>query len=291
MKISDCDIIYDLLPSYIDGICTGATRSCVEAHLADCAACAERARRLRETHLSGESLDRIALETARKIKRRTVRRTAIQLMLALPFLLFGWLAFDLCIFGRGQIGGVLIYRNGLFLLLAACLLASALFSRAGAPRLQRADCGALAASLLTMAASAALMVYGYAALLRRGELSGGIQTPFGLLRPAAAGPVFLRLYGLLTLIQIALCLWAAIRFFRRGLPAIPLLQTALTGAALPLAYLLTLRSMALDFAAVSEIMVRELRTTGVLLALGLAGVVLGLSVSKWRERKNKDLPF
>ena len=34
MRISDCDVIYDLLPSYIDGICTEATRRCVEDHLA-----------------------------------------------------------------------------------------------------------------------------------------------------------------------------------------------------------------------------------------------------------------
>lgn len=281
MERLDCDIIYDLLPSYIDGICTDATRSCVEVHLTDCPACAERAAQLRETAISGESLEHIALVTARRIKRRMVWRTAVHLALALPFLLFGWLAFNLCVFGRGQIGGIFIYQDGLLALLAVCLLVSVRFS--SGTRLQRADYAALTAVLLTMAAAAALMVYGYSGL----DLASGLRTPFGIVEPAAVGSLYFRLYGILAAVPIAVCLWAAVRFFKKGIAAVPVFQTALTGAALPLMYLLTMRSMSLDVTVFAEILTVELRDTGRLLILGLGGVALGLLVSKWRAGREK----
>lgn len=292
MRISDCDIIYDLLPSYLDGVCTETTRRCVEEHLADCPACEARARRLRETALTGEHLERVALDAARRIKRRTIRRTAVQLLLTLPFLLLGGLAFNLCAFGRGQIGGVFICQRELSLLLAACLLVSALLPRGGDLPLQKRDFGALAVSLLAMAASTALMVWGFSFLMSGSLTPEGLRTPLGVLRPESMGQLFLRLYGLLTLVQIAVCLWAAARLCQSGVRSVPVFQTALTGAALPLAYLLTLRSMNLDFpTAVEEVMLLELRDTAVLLALGLGGVLLGFLTAKWRAGKKKDLPF
>ena len=103
MRISDCDVICDLLPSYIDGICTEATRRCVEEPLADCPACEARARRLRETALSGESLERIALDAAKKIKRRAVWQTTVRLALLLPFIAFASLGLNLVLRGRDVI--------------------------------------------------------------------------------------------------------------------------------------------------------------------------------------------
>ena len=33
MEKMNCDIIKDLIPSYIDGICSGASKNCVEEHI------------------------------------------------------------------------------------------------------------------------------------------------------------------------------------------------------------------------------------------------------------------
>lgn len=291
MGISDCDVIYDLLPSYIDGICTAATRRCVEEHLAACPACAERAKRLRDTALTGESLARITLDAAKKIKRRAVRRAAGHLLLALPFVLLGWLAFNLCVLSRGQLGGVLIRRRELYVLLAACLLAGALFPRGGNARLQRRDYGALAVSLAAMAASIALMVWCYSILLPGAPFPNGLWTPFGVLRPESMDRVFHRSYGFLTLVQTAVCLWAAARLCRKNIRALPVFQTALTGAALPLLYLLTLCCMDPSVPAIQDLIPWELRNTGILLTLGLGGVLLEFVAAKWRAGKKKDLPF
>ena len=35
----DCDLIRDLLPLYLDGVCSDASRRAVKAHLAGCADC------------------------------------------------------------------------------------------------------------------------------------------------------------------------------------------------------------------------------------------------------------
>lgn len=72
----DCGVVDDLLPSYLEGICTASSRRLVEAHLEDCAACAEKARRLRETVLSGQGLEGRALDAARKIRRRILLQGA-----------------------------------------------------------------------------------------------------------------------------------------------------------------------------------------------------------------------
>lgn len=38
----DCNIIRDLFPSYIDGICSPESRSCVQDHINECMECRER---------------------------------------------------------------------------------------------------------------------------------------------------------------------------------------------------------------------------------------------------------
>lgn len=44
-----CSVIEDLLPSYVDGICSGESKGLVEEHVADCPSCRERLRRMQET--------------------------------------------------------------------------------------------------------------------------------------------------------------------------------------------------------------------------------------------------
>lgn len=70
----DCEIVRDLLPSYVDGLTSGVTNRAVEAHLEDCADCAELLRRMREPE---RQVPPAAAEVdyLKKVRRRT-RRTA-----------------------------------------------------------------------------------------------------------------------------------------------------------------------------------------------------------------------
>ena len=45
MKINDCEIIKDLLPSYVDGLTNETTNAIIEDHLKDCLGCREELKR------------------------------------------------------------------------------------------------------------------------------------------------------------------------------------------------------------------------------------------------------
>lgn len=292
MKQFDCDIIYDLLPSYIDGICTDATRSCVEAHLVDCPACTQRAKRLRETALSGERLERVALDTVKRIKRRTVRRTVIRLALALPFFTFASLGLNLVLRGRDMIFTEQYLPKHGFGLLAVCLLICAVSLRGWESGLQKADRRALALSLADMAASFGLMLYSYFAVVARLWANEPFSLFFGLIGPAHAGLTMRILYGGLFFLQAAVFFWALARLWKRGVHTMPVLQAAMTGMMLPMAYLMTLCSMALDFeTGPAAVLYTQFRDTLTALLIGAGGIAAEFLVSKWRGRKKKDLPF
>ena len=254
MRISDCDIICDLLPSYIDGICTEATRRCVEEHLTDCPACEARAKRLRETALSGESLERIALDAAKKIKRRAVWQTTVRLALLLPFVTFASLGLNLVLRGRDMIfTGQYLPKHG-FGVLAVCLLMliCAVFLRGRESSLQKADRRALALSLAGTSASFGLMLYSYFAFMARLWDTEPLPAFFGLIGPDHAALAMRILYGALFFLQAAVFFWGLVRLRKRGAHTVPILQAAMTGMMLPMCYLMTLCSMNLDFGAGSR---------------------------------------
>ena len=292
MRISNCDIICDLLPSYIDGICTEATRRCVEEHLTDCPACEARAKRLRETALSGESLERIALDAAKKIKRRAVWQTTVRLALLLPFVTFASLGLNLVLRGRDMIfTGQYLPKHG-FGVLAVCLLICAVFLRGRESSLQKADRRALALSLAGTSASFGLMLYSYFAFMARLWDTEPLPAFFGLIGPDHAALAMRILYGALFFLQAAVFFWGLVRLRKRGAHTVPILQAAMTGMMLPMCYLMTLCSMNLDFGAgLAVILHVQLRDTWTALLIGAGGIAAGFLISKWRGWRKKGLPF
>ncbi len=77
----NCNIAGDLLAPYLDGTCSQDTRKLLEAHLAECAACREKLRRMRG---EDEEMPEEALVSAEEIRRnltayakRVARRRAV----------------------------------------------------------------------------------------------------------------------------------------------------------------------------------------------------------------------
>ena len=71
-KKFDCEIIRDLLPSYVDGLTSGTTNKVVEEHMANCANCAEALRRMRAPE-SAESRPAAEVDYLKKVRCRTKR--------------------------------------------------------------------------------------------------------------------------------------------------------------------------------------------------------------------------
>lgn len=70
MEKMNCDIIRDLIPSYVDDICSEATKKCVESHVKDCSECREILKLCRDNTLTGENADQLTLDGFQKIKKR-----------------------------------------------------------------------------------------------------------------------------------------------------------------------------------------------------------------------------
>ncbi len=76
MKKTDCEIIHDLLPLYVDDICSDPSRRLVEEHLEECPECTDMLKKLRtteiETGLKEEKQDVLSYGM-RKFKQLTAR--------------------------------------------------------------------------------------------------------------------------------------------------------------------------------------------------------------------------
>ena len=78
-----CEIVRDLLPSYLDGIASGETRAAVERHMAECPDCRETLRRMREPEETPPPEEK-EIDYLKTVRRRSVRKvTAIAALVVL----------------------------------------------------------------------------------------------------------------------------------------------------------------------------------------------------------------
>lgn len=102
----ECDIIQDLLPSYVDNICSEASREWIEEHLAECSTCRQTAELMKNTELSSKRMEQEGLDAARKVIRKNLWGSMINLVLCL--ILGGMMIF---VFGTDmvQIPNLILY--------------------------------------------------------------------------------------------------------------------------------------------------------------------------------------
>ncbi|MGF7145576.1 putative anti-sigma-YlaC factor YlaD [Anaerotaenia torta] len=70
MKIS-CEIIKDLLPLYLDGVCSNESKAVIEEHLAECDSCKDELQAMKEElFLSRKEQNLKEAEAVKKLSRR-----------------------------------------------------------------------------------------------------------------------------------------------------------------------------------------------------------------------------
>lgn len=97
MKLS-CQIVQDLLPLYLDEVCSEESRRAVEGHLRECEACRERVERTQELPalaLQPEppEAEQVAVRSLKRVRRRWLR-SLIAALLILPVVLLGVLGYN-----------------------------------------------------------------------------------------------------------------------------------------------------------------------------------------------------
>lgn len=85
MKRLTCDIVKDLIPSYLDGICSDTSRAAVEEHLAGCQGCRAFLHRVQDTFLTAEAVNLETLDYMKKVKRHYLRKNMIAAGICLLF--------------------------------------------------------------------------------------------------------------------------------------------------------------------------------------------------------------
>jgi len=114
MNKKECDIIKDLLPSYVDNICSEASKEWIEAHLAECEECRASAQVMKHTEISATMLEQEQLEAGRKVIRQNLRRSIFHLGLCLLMAVLMLFVFAL--------DGFQISHMALYIALPICLM-------------------------------------------------------------------------------------------------------------------------------------------------------------------------
>ena len=185
----DCDIIQDLIPSYVDGVCSEKSSAVVEEHLEECIACKKLTEQYRLTDFSADKLEERELNGMKKIRQRIKRQTMISYALGILLLLLGFRAF-------GGYGGTaqIIYD----VLLPICMLGAYLTGTHTDRRIaaKRADHLLAAGSVVAMGLSVFVL---YSALVQvmSGERILGVE-------PEQAGPRLAGIWAVCFMVQLVL---------------------------------------------------------------------------------------
>lgn len=91
-NIANCNIIKDLLPSYLEDICTSDTKKAVTMHLKECPSCQNLADMMRQTDFVSEKTESMEIDYMQKVKRHFLKKSCYGIFLAV-FMLFCFYAF------------------------------------------------------------------------------------------------------------------------------------------------------------------------------------------------------
>lgn len=229
MNKKECDIIKDLLPSYVDNICSETSREWIEAHIAECEECRGTAEVMKNTEISATMLEQEQLEAGKKVIRKNLRRSVWNLGLCL---LMAFLIFFVFEFSRVQIP-----HAALDIALPICMMMTWLTWRNQSKirRWDKWDTVMTVVTVLVAGYGAVMMWYGFC------RAAAG-ETVFGL-APNKFGPF---LYGQMTLAAVT-CFFVyvmqVVRAVKKGRANSLVLHLCLTGIFLMMAYCINMGNL------------------------------------------------
>lgn len=173
MREINCNIIRDLLPSYVDDICSEDSRHLIEKHLESCEQCHTQLQLLRDTTLTDEQGEQKRISYLKKIKRHYEK--GLVSLVFLTLILIGGLLYMVNHYGAIK-GNVLYMILPVFLIATYCLMPG----NPLAPRRSKFSGMLVTGSILTSVL--AIAYYGFAVFyFGRDTLNGIAETgPFGV---------------------------------------------------------------------------------------------------------------
>lgn len=222
-----CAIIKDLIPLYVDDICSQDTKNCVEEHTAECAECKKILEICKNAAFSGESVEKKQFDAMKKVKNKLRRQ---RIVIGAFLLILIW-------FGIGSAMGSMPWRNNGILrldyrfLFPAALVIYGLFT-AGQKNLQKPQKRDWCFTVV----SAAITVF-YIAFYSHALFSSTKEGSYLGLPAHRVGPLLDMIFILLFFVQFALFLYGLRRLFGQSRNTILCGVVHLTGMFLLLEYI------------------------------------------------------
>ena len=262
MKIP-CEMIQDLIPSYVEEICSKVSKEYVEEHIAECRECKKIVQLYKEKDFSAESLEKKQLDGFKKLKKKVTLQNVVSYGLVLLLIGFGIYSLEV---NYHQVSPVLYY-----VLLVVSMVATYVvtMNQQVREKISKKEKRLLIISLLSIVYEIFLYCYSIIAVLN--EL-----LPFGL--EAQEISSFLSAQAkLVFFFHIGLFGYSFYNFIKNNVVSNVLLNSNLVGIFLILAYtsllgnLLELTAYVHSFA----------KITGVIVVIG----VIGAMCNKKRDKK------
>lgn len=281
MDNQNCGIIQDLLPLYIDGVCSAASKSLIREHLLTCEKCRDTEKIYRENAFTAEKIEIKQIDGLKKIKSKVTKQNLISYITVL--LLAGIGAFTFI--GSGQI----IPEWLMYLLFGICMVSVTIFTSFGGnaaynKTLQvssdKASKNAVMGryDIILAAVSIGAAVYEIFIIYYFISVIAGGKMPFGLEAPLVGPFLGYQLAGMF-IVHLAVFIGLLIIILKRHSDKRWLLCINLTGIFLSVIHMSLLRVLS-SF----DIFVRNFsRFTLIIIFMGTAGTVINLISAKKRR--------
>lgn len=264
MMKMNCDIIQDLIPSYVDEICSEASRMCVVEHLAECEKCQKIVKRYQENEIIGSSLEKKELDGFKKIKQKMQRQTILSYCLLLFVAGFGFYSFQS---NQADFSYMTYY-----ILFVVCMVATYFVSKRVTEyeKAKKKQWVLMGISVFTTIATIGMFYY---CILQ--VIEGVI--PFGL-EAQNLGPFIHAVWGFLCLIQVIVFEELLRSVFEKKIRCQWMLTVNLTGIFILLVYVFILGRMTEPTTIIEVVS----KVTGTVVGLGLVGTVIHILMVKKR---------
>ena len=214
MKI-DCGIVQDLIPSYVDGLCSESSKQCVEEHIKDCEECRAFLMECRTVEISGKTFEEQQLDGLRKVKRKLKLQNFANFGLIMVVIWFGVYLFTTNI---GLIGA-----RGYYGLYGVALVATFLVTMQGKSNRKYDKMEKLMLVMSLVALAYAMFWYCFVMISAK---NGNV--PLGL-ELGQVGPFLHRQTGIAITTELAVFAFAIMRYMKRDVVCRSVLLISLTG--------------------------------------------------------------
>lgn len=269
MNKKECDIIKDLLPSYVDNICSEASKEWIQAHLEECEECRATAEALKTTEFSVKQMDFAQVDATKKVKKKQIGSSLV--------------ISSLCLFVTLVTAAVFAEGNSpmTFLVLLAELPISMVITwfvnrgRQAKRSWDKWDTVSLVAAVLMTGYCMAAMIW-----VTQGAMKGTIAF-FVKLELNQIGPFLSRQLTGCALVCLGIYIWQIVRLYKKGSTNSVILSVSLMGIFMALVYHAYLGNLSNIESAVLNFK----KTTVTILDVGLMGTAVLAFMDWWGNKQ------